>query len=135
MNLRTLIWVFAAVFIIVGLVGVMTEPGTLMLGIFQVDFLHNLVHLISGAVFALVGVGLAGQNKERYVFQVFGIFYALITLVGFIQGYTVAGLIGVNMADNLLHLAIAVVALCIGFLCKPKAAVTSTPSSNPTSSI
>jgi hypothetical protein len=118
MNIRTLTWVFAAVFIVVGLVGVMTEPGALMFGLFEVDMLHNLTHIISGAVFALVGVGLAGQGKEKYLFQVFGLLYALVALVGFIQGYTVAGLFGVNLADNALHAVIALVALAIGFLGK-----------------
>jgi hypothetical protein len=48
-------------------------------------------------------------------FQVFGVVYGLVTVVGFLQGDTVLGLIGVNMADNVLHLAIAAVALYAGF--------------------
>lgn len=118
MNIRTLSFVFAAVFVAVGLLGVMTAPGTLLLGVFEVDMLHNLFHLISGAVFAVVGAGIAGPGKEKDTFKVFGLVYALVAIVGLVQGTTVGGLFGVNMADNILHVVIALAALAVGFLGK-----------------
>lgn len=97
---------------VLGFVPGITSDGTL-LGIFEVDVLHNIIHLLSGllALGAARGMGL---SPRRY-FQVFGVVYAVVTIAGFLQGETVLGLIGVNMADNVLHLAIAAVALYAGF--------------------
>lgn len=123
MNIRTVTLIFAAVFVIIGLLGFIpaATPGGLLFGVFAVDMIHNLVHLISGMVLAVVGAGIAGVGKERVVFQILGAVYALVALVGLIQGYTVAGLFGVNMADNVLHIVIALAALATGFLTKPSA--------------
>jgi hypothetical protein len=113
--LKTLAKVFGAVFLLLGVLGFVpgaTSDGKL-LGIFDVSALHNIIHLASGvAAFALAA---SGEKGAKTYFQVFGIVYAVVTVVGFIQGDTVLGLIGVNMADNLLHLAITAVALYAGF--------------------
>ncbi len=52
---------------------------------------------------------------HRLYFKVFGVVYALVTVIGFAQGDTVLSLITVNVADNLLQVAIAVSALALGF--------------------
>ena len=67
--------------------------------------------------------GKAGFRARLY-FKVFGIVYALITVLGFIQGNTVLGLMAVNMADNLLNLVIALVALWAGFGSKEEGTAT-----------
>jgi hypothetical protein len=108
-------WLFAIVFGAVGVLGFvpgLTTEGHL-LGIFEVDTIHNVIHLLSGAAAAFA----ASQSKEYSVwyFKIFGAVYALVTIIGFVQGTTVLGLIGVNMADNVLHLAIAAAALGLGF--------------------
>lgn len=115
MNIQTLAWVFAAVFLAVGILGFIpgiTSDGHL-LGIFEVDTLHNIIHLASG-VLAAVAASMSVAYSRLY-FQAFGIIYALVTIIGFVQGSTVLGIIGVNFADNILHLVIAAVALYLGF--------------------
>ena len=115
--IQKLAWVFAAVFVLVGVLGFVpgiTTDGHL-LGIFEVSTLHNIIHLATGIVAALVA---SSTEKSTLFFKVFGVVYALVTVVGFVQGNTVLGLIGVNLADNLLHLAIAAVALYVGFVYK-----------------
>ncbi len=110
-----------AVFVLVGVLGFVpaATPDGKLLGLFDVSPLHNLIHLLSGvAAFVLA---MMGEKNTRLYFQVFGVVYALITVIGFIQGSTVLGLIGVNMADNLLHLLLAVVLLYAGFAMKEKA--------------
>ena len=106
--------VFGYVFVAVGVLGfvpgVTTASGQL-LGIFQVDGLHNIVHLLTGAL-ALVAASGAGTNARLY-FQVFGVVYALVTVLGFLSG-SVLGMM-TNGADNVLHLVIAADALYIGF--------------------
>ncbi len=111
---QTLAWVFGVVLTLVGVLGFVpgiTSDG-MLLGIFSVDGLHNIIHLVSG----LAALAAAwGMWNARLYFQVFGVVYGLVTVVGFLQGDTVLGLIGVNMADNVLHLLIAAVALYAGF--------------------
>ncbi|MDO8561444.1 MAG: DUF4383 domain-containing protein [bacterium] len=107
--------IFGVVFVAIGVLGFVpgiTSDGSL-LGIFQVDTMHNIIHLITG-VLAFWAASGAGKNA-RLFFQVFGVVYAIVTVVGFMQGDTVLGIIAVNMADNVLHLVIAVGALYVGF--------------------
>jgi len=113
--LKKLGWVFGIVFIVVGVLGYVpaVTPNGLLLGLFMVDGIHNLIHLLSGILAILAVMGSA--KYLRTYFQVFGVVYAIVTVVGFVQGDTVLGIIMVNMADNVLHLVIAVVALWAGF--------------------
>ena len=115
MNLKTWAWVFAVVFLVIGILGFIpgvTTDGEL-LGIFHVDGVHNVVHLLTGIIAAIVAVG--STDAQRKFFQIFGVIYAVVTVIGFVQGDTVLGLFAVNMADNVLHLVVAVVALYFGF--------------------
>lgn len=115
MTINTWTWVFGIAFLAVGVLGYVpgATTGGLLLGIFMVDGMHNIIHILSGLI--AVGVAWMGMQYARLYFQVFGVVYGLVTVVGFLQGDTVLGLITVNMADNLLHLVIAAVALWIGF--------------------
>ena len=112
MNATKLANLFGIVFVLIGILGFVpafTPTGNL-LGLFEVNALHNIIHIISG-IAALI---LASSAPKTY-FKIFGIVYLIVTVVGFIQGTTVLGLIGVNLFDNLLHLVITVAALSIGF--------------------
>jgi hypothetical protein len=130
--LKKLATVFGVVFILIGVLGFIpgvTSDGKL-LGIFDVSTMHNIIHLLSGvAAFALA----TSEKGAKTYFQVFGLVYALVTVVGFVQGDTVLGLIGVNTADNILHLAIAVVALYAGFGMKAEGSSSSSASTPPES--
>ena len=88
-----------------------TSDGHL-LGIFEVDTLHNIIHLATGLVAFWAAASVA---NARLFFKIFGLVYALVTILGFTMDGDVLGLIHTNMADNLLHLVIAVVALYAGF--------------------
>lgn len=120
--LTKLAYVFGVVFLAIGVLGFVpgiTTDGHL-LGIFDVSPIHNIIHLLSG-IAALVLASTGKEKGSQMYFRVFGIVYGLVTIIGFIQGTTVLGLIGVNVADNLLHLAITAVALYAGFGMKPMA--------------
>ena len=114
--LKTWAWIFAVAFIVIGILGfvpgITTADGHL-LGIFEVDPLHNIIHLLSGLVALFVVFGSAAA--QQMYFKVFGIVYLLVTIIGFVQGDTVLGLINTNMADHILHLLIAIVSLWLGF--------------------
>ncbi|TSC87048.1 MAG: hypothetical protein G01um10148_153 [Parcubacteria group bacterium Gr01-1014_8] len=123
---QTLAWVFGVVLTLVGVLGFVpgiTSDG-MLLGIFMVDGLHSVIHLVSGLAALAAAWGIW---STRMYFQVFGVIYGLVTVIGFLQGDTVLGLIGINMADNVLHLLIAAVALYAGFGMKEDGMGMSTP--------
>lgn len=111
---------FGAVFLLIGVLGFVPALAPkdsmgmpLLLSLFMVGAVHNLIHLLSGV--AALAAGYTSEAYAKLYFKVFGVVYAVVTVVGFVQKDTVLGLIHVNMADNLLHLAIAVAALALGF--------------------
>jgi hypothetical protein len=74
--------------------------------------IHNLIHLASGVVALVVAGNMA---YARMYLIVFGLVYALVALLGYMNGSSVLGLIVVNAADNALHALIAAVCLVVGF--------------------
>ena len=113
-----LAWIFGIIMLVVGVLGFVPSltTGGMLLGIFEVDTLHNVIHLLTGLL--AVGAAWGAAQYVRTYFQVFGVVYALVAVVGFVQGTTVLGIIGVNMADNVLHLVLALVFLWAGFMLK-----------------
>ncbi len=95
---------------LIGIAGFFTNG---MLIVFQVDTVHNVVHLASG----LVGLYAfnASQLYSRWFLIVFGLVYGLVTIIGFAMGGDILGLFMANMADNYLHLGIAAACLIVGF--------------------
>jgi hypothetical protein len=113
--LKKLAMVFGVVLLLVGVLGFVPGITTdgFLLGIFQVDMLHNIIHLASGAV--ALWAGMTSMKASKMYFQVFGVVYALVAVLGIVMGST--GVFGMlmNTADNALHVVIAVVALYAGF--------------------
>ena len=122
--LKTLAKVFGWIFLLIGVLGFIpgvTNDQGLLLNIFHVNALHNIVHLLSGAV-ALYAASVGTKAAKTY-FQVFGVVYLLVTVLGFYYGSKdILGLIANNTADNFLHVVIAVIALYAGFAVKEEAA-------------
>jgi hypothetical protein len=111
---------FGLVFLMVGALGfvpaitIQTNGMPMLLGIFHVNTAHNLVHLASGAVFLLCG--LASTGASRTFFRIFGLVYAVVTVLGFWKGDgLLLGVISNNMPDVWLHLVLAAVMLLLGF--------------------
>jgi Domain of unknown function (DUF4383) len=125
MTLKTIAIIFGIVFIAVGLLGFVPalNPGGKLLGFFDVNAAHNVVHLATGVV-ALV-VGFASDKASKIFFQVFGIVYAVVAALGFFYGDTpLLGIVSNNLADTWLHVVIAVIALYLGFMMQPEQATT-----------
>lgn len=113
---KPLTWVLGVVLTLVGVLGfVLTDP---LLGIFKIDPIHNIIHLASGLV-AIAAVSMSEMYARWYLIA-FGLVYGLVTILGFVEGDTVLGIITVNPADNYLHFAIAAVCLIVGFMGEPK---------------
>ena len=88
------------------------QPGSsdALIGLFDVNGWHNVVHLLSG----LTGLALAGSWAGARLFAWgFGLVYLLVTAIGFIlgDGHAILGLVIVNTEDNFLHLAISVLGI------------------------
>ena len=80
---------------------------------FEVNGTHNVVHLVTG----LVLLALASKRGSARAGAIgFGLLYAVVTLVGVLDGDNVLGLIPVNAADNVLHAALTVLGLGAGLL-------------------
>lgn len=107
---KTVTWILGIVLIIVGILGFIQSP---VLGLFQVDTVHDWVHIISG-VLAILAV-LSGESYARLYLIIFGIIYGLVAIIGFVNGGNILGVMTVNMNDNYLHSVIAIICLAVGF--------------------
>jgi arginine exporter protein ArgO len=117
-----------AVFLLVGILGfipgITTDYDTMkfadhdseaqLLGIFQVSILHNIVHLL----FGVAGLAMArtAAGARNYLIGG-GVIYAVLWLYGLLIGDTApANFVPVNMADDWLHLVLAVGMIGLGVL-------------------
>jgi hypothetical protein len=111
MNTRTAGLILGIVFIVVGILGFIPNPLVSETGLFRVNALHNIVHLVSGAVI-LAGVYSFGAGLGL---KIIGVVYALVAILGLIMGGDMLFGVAMNMADHWLHVVLAVVILIAGF--------------------
>ena len=71
---------------------------------FEVNAWHNIVHLLSGAVLL---AAFRRRGPAKAVALAFGLVYGLVAIIGLIDGSDVLGIIPVNGADNVLHIALS----------------------------
>ena len=112
--------VFGATLLVAGIAGFLVDSSFGPLGadvegsnliLFEVNGIHNIVHLASGAL----GLALWRNPASARLFALgFGAVYLLVTVLGFAMGTNVLGLIPINAADNVLHLTIAVIGIAAG---------------------
>ena len=130
-TIQKLAAVFGVVFILVAIVGFLAPGGMQMqqadpataakaLGIFPVNLLHNLVHLLFGIW------GLAASRSwsgSRHFFVWGGTIYVVLTLAAFISpsGF---GLVPIGGTDIGLHCVLAIVMLAIGLTARQPATAT-----------
>lgn len=112
--LRFFSFLFGLFFLAIGVLGFMPDyvPDGLLFGYFQVDNTLSLIHIISGVLGLLAAAG--GFLSKLYL-MIFGIIYAILAVAGFVMAGDLS-ITQVNMADNILHLGIGVVALYLGFI-------------------
>ena len=122
MTTQRIAQIFGAVFILVGLLGLVmggyTMSATMLLGLFPVNLLHNLVHLAIGGW----GIMAAQSEASAQAFcKIAGIAYVALALLGFIIP-DLFGLIPIGGNDIWLHLVIGVILSYVGFAGAPKPA-------------
>jgi arginine exporter protein ArgO len=118
--------VVGAVFLLVGIAGFIPgittnydqlqfaghQSGALLLGVFQVSILHNIVHLL----FGVAGLAMArtAHGARNYLIGG-GVIYAVLWLFGLLIGDSMpANFVPMNMADDWLHLVLAVAMIALG---------------------
>ncbi len=113
MNLQTWGWTYAIVFIVLGILGLIATTGGLFLGTFILGTGLSIAFLGTGILAGIAA--LISPAATRLFFEVFGVLFALSAIVGFIQGTSVLGIVGVNAATNVFDLVVALLSLYLGF--------------------
>jgi|ERR1700737_2555521 putative Ca2+/H+ antiporter (TMEM165/GDT1 family) len=112
---RIVAFAIGIVFLIVGILGLVLDTTSGSLLGFDVDLVHNLVHLLTG----VLGLAAAFTGWPRRFNQIFGIVYLLVGIAGLIPALyfnqRLLGLMHVNAADNVLHLVVGLLAAVVGF--------------------
>ena len=110
--------VVGGVLIVLGLAGSLGNPivgRPLASGLIVTGFGHDLVHLVTGALFLHVGVALNGRDRA-YALVGLGAFFVLSGLISLVSG-DLLGLYDATTSglDQLAHLLLGVSALVIGW--------------------
>jgi hypothetical protein len=115
---KTFALVVGIAFVLVGILGFIPAlvPGGALLGIFAVNVLHSIVHLLIG----ILGIAAAYTGLAQLYNRVIGIVYLLLGVLGFIPALVINGallsIVSINLADNLLHLVAGAAMVIVGFV-------------------
>ena len=119
--------IIGVLFLAVGLLGFIPNPivGETPDVIFHTDTTHNIVHIVSGALFIIFAVAMPASVAGFMI--LFGIVYLGLGVLGLInigtEGMgTLLGFLHVNGADNILHIGLGIL-IFLAATIRPKAAV------------
>jgi len=114
---KTLALVFGIVFVLVGLLGFVSNPLVGANGLFMTNGLHDIVHLLFGII--LIWASRGGQTRSVSWLKILGVVYLVLAVLGFLlapSGPSLLGLVTVNMADHWLHVVLGVVLLLAAYM-------------------
>ena len=117
---RLLATIFGAAYVLIGIlgftvtngVGFFATKGGLLLGLFEVNVFHNVVHILIGA--ALLLAGLSSVRAAKTVNSVVGAAYLVLGLAGLFLVGSALNILALNVADNVLHFGSAAILLAVG---------------------
>jgi len=126
-TIQTAALVFGVVFLLVGVAGfipgITTDydrlsnfdgEGALLLGIFGINWLESVVHLLYGAA-GLASASSPAASRTYFLFG--GAVYILLWIYGLVVDLdSSANFIGINVAANWLHFALGAVMVGIGLV-------------------
>ena len=104
------------------------EPGALLVGIFGINVVENIIHLL----FGIAGLALARTHAgARSYFLGGGVIYVLVGVLYLIVGHeTALNVMGVNSESDYLHLVLGVIMLLFGFALGRATTVTTSTSTS-----
>ena len=112
---------FGAVYVLIGILGFIpgitqsTAAGQgLLLGIFAVNLLHNIAHLLLGAILIVGGMSASSVSMTL---KAMAVIFAVLVVGSFIAPI-VEG-VAINPPDTILHLVSALLTGYLGFMAKP----------------
>lgn len=122
---RIVVLGFGVAYVLVGVLGFLGDPVVTdathsdmpsaegdLLGIFPINALHNVVHLVIGAALLY---GATGHAQAMLMARVVGGVYAVVGILGFVSPDTF-GLMPIGGPDIWLHLGTAVILIGVTFL-------------------
>ena len=114
---RKLATFFGIVFLLVGLLGFVSNPIIGRASYFLTNPAHDFAHLVLGGF--LLGLATGGNRSAKLALYATGAVYALLALVGFAQvgpsgDGMLFGLVHINYNDNWLHALLGVVLIVSG---------------------
>ncbi len=112
---------FGLAFVAGGLLGFIPNPVVSGDGFFEVNVMHNLLHVLVGAVF-IIGAMLS-EKAARRTLQSLSVAGVALAILGFAaKSDLLLGLVHVNEADKWLHAVLAIVIVAAAFgIPKPQA--------------
>ncbi len=112
---------FGLSFVAAGLVGFIPNPVLSPNGVFEVNVMHNLLHVLVGIVF-IIGAR-SSEKVARRTLQSLSIVGVALAILGFVaRSDLLVGLVHVNEADKWLHAGLAIVIVAAAFgIPKPQA--------------
>ena len=129
--IRTFALIFGILYLLIGILGFIpglsTHPADMphltvesghgyLMGMFPINILHNIVHIIIGLAGILASRSVGGA---RLYAQALAIIYGLLAVMGLIPGLnTTFGLIPIHGADVILHAVSALIAAYFGFVAR-----------------
>jgi hypothetical protein len=128
-TLQKIAGLFGIIFILIAVLGFISPGGLVMavepktgmvLGVFPVNLLHNIVHLVFGIWGLVAARTWAGSRK---FFTTGGIIYIVLTVIGFLSP-TGFGIVPLGGADIGLHVVLGIAMLAIGYTAKAVPAAT-----------
>lgn len=99
-------------FIVTPGVDVIAPHGGLLLGLLEVNPLHNVVHIVIGI--GLVIGGISRVRTAALVNSIAGAIFLVLGLAGLFLVGSASNVLAINVADNVLHFATAALLLAAG---------------------
>ena len=118
---KTFATILGVVLVAVGILGFIPNPIAYEDGaIFPVNAIHNVVHLLTGAAALAIAFGIKDRVQQGNALIAFGVVYALVLVLTLVDP-ELFGLFAdapVNAADHLLHAALAIGSIAIGYMAR-----------------
>ncbi len=90
--------------------------------LFRVNAAHNVVHLLTGAIALGIGLGTRGLQLANGLIG-YGALYAVVALLLIVdpEFFGIFADAPANAADHILHAALAVVSIALGYMLRQRA--------------
>jgi hypothetical protein len=100
------------VLLALGIAGLFTPDGSLLLGFFEVNTLQCVIHVVIGV--ALVVASLLSVRIAQRTNAIVGALLLVLGFVGFFIAGTEYNVLALNAADNVLHCGFSALLLAVG---------------------